>query len=384
MSETLRRDFPTLESEFGTLREGFAIHIIANPCKKIFTNKTQTMKKLLCIVFICLFGCMNKDFVIYKNKSFKDIHSLAEINKSPFCIILIDSMGDLSKEYIFQLEKNYKHLFDKAVFNITDINHIENEWYVKWLSPVSIPLTCVFSSDGRLVDLIPGVSKETFLYTEEAITKVESTDFHWPNRFKTNKKNVLPLLDNLLQQKRYIDEGLYSPLELNQLADSLNYPYSSYLKLLGELMERDTIGAQQTAQSLIELETPASLELYKDEFITAKKVLNPNFDVSKEPNIRVDSTNIYLTNCKQDVKMPFEVLVYNDGDKPLKISKIHTSCSCVEQHKYNEDIVIKSKGSFPVKFYFTPDRKGKILRDIFITSNAINMSILHITVLADV
>lgn len=86
-----------------------------------------------------------------------------------------------------------------------------------------------------------------------------------------NKKSVLPFLDNLLQQKRDIDEGVYSPSELSRLADSLNYPYSNYLKILGELMEQDTIGARQAAQSLMELETPASLELYKNEFITAKK-----------------------------------------------------------------------------------------------------------------
>jgi len=342
------------------------------------------MKKLLCIAVICLFGCNNTDTVIYENRSFKDICSLAEINNSPFCIVLTDSMNNLSKEYIFQLEKNYKHLFDKALFNILDINYIENEWYIKWLSPVSIPLTCIFSPDGRLIDLIPGVSKETFLYTEEAINKVETTDFHWPNRFKTNKKNALPLLDNVLKQKIYIDEGIYIPLELNGLVDSLNYPYSNYLKLLGELMEQDTTGSQQAAQSLIKLETPASLDLYKNEFITAKKVLNPNFNINTEPNLRVDSTNICLTNCKRDETTPFEILVYNDGDKPLKISKIHTSCSCVEQHRYDEDIIIKSKESFPVKFYFTPDAEGEIVRDIFITSNAINMPILHITILANV
>lgn len=342
------------------------------------------MKRILFIYIICLLGCVKRETVIYENSPFEDIYSLAEISNSPLCIVLTDSTNNLSKEFVFQLEKNYKPLLDKTILNIVDISSIENEWYIKWLCPASIPLTCVFSSKGNLIDLIPGASKETFLYIEEAVSKMKTTDFHWPNHFKTNKKNILPYLDNLLQQKILIDEGVYSPLELRLLVDSLNYPYSNYLKLLGELMERDTIGAQQTAQSLIKLETPASLELYKNEFITAKKVLNPNFNINEEPHIRVDSANIYLSNCKQDETTPFEVLVYNEGDRPLKISKIHTSCSCLEQHKYDEDVVIKSKESFPVKFYFTPDMKGEILRDIFITSNAINMPILHITVLANV
>ena len=342
------------------------------------------MKKLLFIAVICLFGCNNEGSVIYENKSFKEINSIAEINHSPFCVVLIDSGSNLSEEYILQLENNYNHLLDKAVFNVSNIKHVENEWYMKWLCPVSIPLTCIFSPCGKLIDLIPGVSKETFLYTEEVISKIKESDFHWPNRFNLNKKRVLPLLDDLLQQKIFIDEGVYSSLELSPLVDSLNYPYSYYLKLVGELMGQDTIGTQQIAESLIALETPAFLALYKNEFITAKKVLNPDFNINEEPHIRVDSTNLYLSGCKQDETTPFELLVYNDGDKPLKISRIHTSCSCLEQHEYDEEIIIRPQEFFPIKFYFTPDTEGEIIRDINITSNAINMPLLHVTVKANV
>lgn len=342
------------------------------------------MKKLLLIAVICLFGCNNEGTVIYENKSFKDINSIAEINNSPFCVVLINSGSNLSEEYILQLENNYNHLLDKAIFNVSNINHVENEWYVKWLCPMAIPLTCIFSQHGKLIDLIPGVSKETFLYAEEAISELKKTDFHWPNRFNLNKKSVLPLLDDLLQQKIFIDKGIYSPLELSTLIDSLDYPYPYYLKLVGELMEQDTIGTQQIAQSLIALETPAFLALYKNEFITAKKVLNPDFNINEEPHIRVDSTNLCLSGCKQDETTPFDLLVYNDGGRPLKISKIHTSCSCLEQHEYDEEIIIRPKEFFPIKFYFTPDTEGEIFRDVFITSNAINMPLLHVTIKANV
>jgi hypothetical protein len=113
-------------------------------------------------------------------------------------------------------------------------------------------------------------------------------------------------------------------------------------------------------------------------------VLNPNFNIDDEPNIRVDSTSISLVNCKQNEVTPFEISVYNDGDKPLSISKIHLSCTCLEQHKYEEEIIINPKKVFPIKFYFTPDTEGEIYRDIFIMSNAINMPILHISIKANV
>lgn len=332
-----------------------------------------------------LFGCTKEKTSTYENQSFDNIYSLAEIQNKPFCIVLTDdSSSNLSKEYIFQLNENYKYLLNKAIFNLSDINHTENEWYIKWLNPVSIPLTCVFYPDGKLIDIIPGTSKETFLYIGEAIKKSKVTDFHWPNRFGMNKKDLVPLLSSLLQQKNYINEGEYLSLELDLLIDSLNYPYSHYIKLLGELTEQDTIESQQVAQSLIRLETPSYLDLYKNEFITAKKVLNPNFNIDNEPNIRVDSANIFLINCKQEEVTPFEISVYNDGDKPLKISKIHLSCTCLEQHKYDGEIIINPKEELPVKFYFTPDTEGEIYRDIFIMSNAINMPILHISIIANV
>ena len=340
---------------------------------------------IIIIALIGLLGCNEGETSIYEDQSFDDIHSIAELQNKPFCIVLTDdSISNLSKEYIFQLNERYKHLSDKAIFNISDISHAENEWCIKWLDPISIPLTCVFYPDGKLFDLIPGVSKETFLYIEEAIKKSKTTDFHWPNRFGMNKKDLVPLLSSLLQQKNYINEGEYSSSELDLLIDSLSYPYSHYIKLLGELMEQDTIESQLVAQSLIGLETPSYLDLYKNEFITAKKVLNPNFNIDDEPNIRVDSTSISLVNCKQNEVTPFEISVYNDGDKPLSISKIHLSCTCLEQHKYEEEIIINPKKVFPIKFYFTPDTEGEIYRDIFIMSNAINMPILHISIKANV
>jgi hypothetical protein len=75
----------------------------------------------------------------------------------------------MSKEYFLHLQGEYKYLTDNTIYNIVDVNSVDNDWYMKWLCPVSTPLTCIFSSDGILIDLIPGISKESFLYSEEAI-----------------------------------------------------------------------------------------------------------------------------------------------------------------------------------------------------------------------
>lgn len=343
------------------------------------------MKRILFILsFLCLYGCSSKDATIYFNKTFEEISSCAKAQSKQFCIVLIDSTQNSSKHYLTALRENYKDLPQKAIYNIVGVHDTENDWYFKWLHPVSLPLTCIFSPDGVLIDLIPGTSRETFLYTEEAVKTMEKTDFHFPNRFGVNKKKAIPLLNSLLRQKEYLNSGVYTPSEIDPLIDSLSYPYSKHLKLIGALMVHDTMAAQRAAAALLDLETPYCMELYKKEFITAKKVLNPDFNINTEPNIRVDRDSIRLDNCKIHERMPIDVAVYNDGDQPLKISKIHLSCSCLEQAANKEDIVIEANGSQVVKFYFTPENEGEVLRDIFIASNAINIPVLHINIVANV
>ena len=70
--------------------------------------------------------------------------------------------------------------------------------------------------------------------------------------------NILKILgvfaenQNLLEQKEILNQGVYLSSGFSELVDSLNYPYSIYLKLAGELMMHDIITSQITAKSLLE------------------------------------------------------------------------------------------------------------------------------------
>lgn len=330
--------------------------------------------------FLCFYGCKD-EVIIHYNKSFDDIRLRSKTAERLFCIVLIDSKEASSQNYIKSLNQDYLFLQSKAIYNIADINHEENLWYLKWLNPAFLPLTCVFSHDGKLIDIIPGATRETFLYSEEAIRNKVPTDFHWPNQFNVNKKTIIPFLNNVLKTKEQLDYGIYIPANSDQ-PDSLNYPYTLYLRLAGELMQNDFVASKVTAESLLALETPAALELYKDEFITAKKVLYPDFNINAEPNIRVDSTTFSFNECIVNEKIPLVIPVYNDGEQPLEISRIYMSCSCLERADGNEEILISAKESRMIEFYFTPETEGYVSRDIYLTSNAINMPILHINILA--
>lgn len=337
-------------------------------------------RRLLLIIVICLLGCGDKGSIVYTNKTFEDINSIAVNENRAFCIILIDSSQELSKKYLECLQKDYKYLTKRAIYNIADVKSETNKWYRKWLQPTSLPLTCIFSSEGLLIDLIPGASKETFLYSAEAIKQTHATAFHWPNRFKRNKNEVIPFLSALLKQKRSIDSNINNSYELDHLVDSIYYPYSLYLKLARAQKAQDSLVSQEAAAALVETETPFNLNLYLEEYILAKKILDQTFDIKAEPNIRVSTDNIVLSNSKINLQAPVHIVIYNDGDLPLKIDKIHISCSCLELRGKNEDIIINGKKSYVAKFLFTPQSRGLTSRDIFIASNAINNPLLHINV----
>lgn len=338
---------------------------------------------ILSMTFISCKQQINRGVPLY-DVSFDDVRASALSEHRPFCIVLIDSTENMSKEYESFLMDEYKYLMNSSIYNFIDIHSPENDWYLKWLTPASRPLTCVFSYEGELIDLIPGATKESFLYTKEALKSLTTTDFHWPNLFEKNKKSLIPLLNLMLKQKEYLNHGIYNPVELNSLIDSLKYPYPVYLKLLGQLISDDTVGSKKTAESLLLFESPFSMTIYKNEFITAKKTIDKLFDVSNEPTIRVNKSNIKLSDCNIGKMIPIEVVVSNDGYMPLQISKIYLSCSCLEQDASNDNVIIKARDSSILKFYFTPDIEGEISRDIYITSNAINIHILQINILATI
>lgn len=160
------------------------------------------------IICLLLFNCNEHIYYNYSNQSFEDICSIAYKNEKAFCIVLVDSTQELSRRYCLNLKNKGFVDTSKAIYNIADVNISSNAWYMKWLCPLSLPLTCVFSDTGTLIDLIPGATKETFLYTTEAISDMKITNYHYPNRFKIPKYNAIHLLNQVLKCKMDLNRGM--------------------------------------------------------------------------------------------------------------------------------------------------------------------------------
>lgn len=149
---------------------------------------------LSCLLLACRQSKTRQSNVTH-NETFSIIQQTN--GNKPFCITLVDSTQALSQKFIERL-KYGEWVCSTASYNMVDINLPQNKWYTKWLVPVSLPLTCVFTSDGHLVDLIPGAAKESFLYVQKALTDLQMTEYHYPNRFSMPKKKLITLFDRIL------------------------------------------------------------------------------------------------------------------------------------------------------------------------------------------
>lgn len=117
---------------------------------------------------------------------------------------MVDSSSTMRELYQDNLVNKYTNLPEKALFNIVDISLPDNKWFEEWLCPIYVPLTCVFSSSGELLDLIPGMSYEGFSYMEKTIKDERiSPEFPCRNRFSMNKSEYVIFMNDILSLDKY-------------------------------------------------------------------------------------------------------------------------------------------------------------------------------------
>jgi hypothetical protein len=322
------------------------------------------------IVCLCLFGC-NNAATVYQNKAFEDMCSLARAGNRPFCIVLSDSTQLLSKEYVMYLQENYKYLVEKAIYNMVDVNSPENRWYVKWLYPASIPLTCVFSADGALIDLIPGAARETFLYTNLALTKMATTDYHCPNKFQLSKVDLVFAMNDVLQSKVKLDKNENASPLIDSAITKIRYPYNLFIKLQNDSKLHDSLSMSNTFSELLSINDAYTYLHYIEELTEAKKIMDPEYDISQEPFLEITPSIVEMGNCEYRDNKIFYITLKNRGKSAIRVLDVETSCSCVTNLE-NKKYKIAPFDSIRLSFSFTAEQKGKIERGCYFISDARN------------
>ncbi len=334
--------------------------------------------------FLCLLCCtMSKQNNVFNEKSFVEMCQISQKIKHPFCLVLYDSTQVASQEYIKKLYQNSQNM-EQGVFNLINIAIDENSWYEKLFSPQTIPLACVFTTSGELIDLIPGSSKESFLYTQKAInTQKANRDFHYNQQYEDKKINILRDINDIFHLKVKVDNKENVVLELDFLLNKTRYPYPLFLKLQNQLQFRDSVAAKKTARELLEFDSARNLVDYYDEFMFAQQVIDPTFSMENGPNIEVSPLEIKLGDCKKDETVLIPINIKNKGQRSLKISDVLMSCSCVKLND-KKKYLIPPQQIVTLNFEFTPDEAGEIYREVYIASNSVSSPISHININASV
>lgn len=349
--------------------------------------KNTDMKRLIIITivtFLCQ-CCKTKDEPdnIYCKKSFIEMQQISQKIKLPFCLVLYDSTQVASQEYIKKLYQNSQNM-KQGLFDLIDITSNESSWYGKLLSPQILPLTCVFTTSGELIDLIPGSSQESFLYTKEALTNQKTNrDFHYNQQYGDNKINIIHDINSIFHLKFKVDNKENVVSELDNLLDKARYPYTLFLKLQNQLQIKDTAAARNTASELLLFDSPRDLVDYYDEFMFAQQVIDPTFSIENGPYLEVNPIKIELSDCKRNKITPIAINIKNKGQRPLKISDVLTSCTCVKLLGKKRHLILPQQTE-TLNIEFTPDDTGDIFREVYIASNSVNSPMCHITINASV
>lgn len=329
--------------------------------KKCFTCTFYWML----LLFACEEHCEQKE--ITWNVDFSSIRQKAEEKQQNFCVVLLDTTNLTSKIYEKYLEDSKM----TGMFNLVDIWSERNDWYQQWLYTKAAPLTCIFTSSGNLIDIIPGASRKCFKCIEKVMSQGKMCEeLAYYSNFPMDKKAIIPLLNEVLQQKFNMEKGMDVNNRIAALSNSIKYPYIVYLGMKNSMLLNREEKGKSWAEQLLSFNKELDLEIYPKYFSEAKSIIDINYNSSEEPYLNCPPI-VYLEDCQQGVAKPFTVSCMNSGNKPLLINDVILDCSCISLLGDTVYTIAPQK-SQRIKFEFIADDNGRIEREITIKSNGIN------------
>lgn len=343
----------------------------------------MNVNRLFFLLYIVsmLISCSNNEEVVFTNKSYKEISILAKECNETFSMVLYDTLQVTPKEYL-DLSRKYNAPMDKMIYNFISTLSDEGELYYKLLLPDMLPVTCVFNSSGKLIDLFSGLSKEVFLYANKAInTQKFNIDYHYNQRYGIEKKKIVNWINSLLEMN--MTNHFESIKSIDTLIKLNPNPYLLFLKMQKQLQSADSISAKETAKELLLFNSMNDIYVYHKELKLANQLIDSSYNAHTGPFLSLETNQIMLSKCNVNQTIDIHVKITNTGKTPLKIFDIQTSCSCLTLSSPRRHI-IEPQMSRVVCFEFTPDTEGHIHREICITSNSINLPINIITIEANV
>jgi hypothetical protein len=109
--------------------------------------------------------------------------------------------------------------------------------------------------------------------------------------------------------------------------------------------------------------------------------------ISYQPSIILEESQLNLGNVINGEILTFELTVSNQGNSPLEIESVSTSCGCTTASLEPMTIQPGEKGTLHIEFdsgAHGPELTGELVRQIFIVSNDPNMPEAKIEFVANI
>lgn len=351
--------------------------------QQILTNIMTDMKKLNFILFFStaiafLSGCLTST-ESYLNLSYQAVESMASKQKTHFCIVLIDSSVNI-EQYKERIEN--AHIKQSTLWNFVDISLPSNIWYTHLIGSNKTPFTLVFNADGKLQNIVYGISKYAIHSIKSSIDSIGDIflqDFGlFENSILTKSDSLHETLNDIIDvKKEYPNLSSDTYDLLVRTIHSMEHPYNTFLKIY-----YDKEIAQVSSQNLLLKEwvkkysVPPFSIIYQEPLSKVTSILQNEEEIQMLLQPTAENYSCSLVDT-----LHFSVKAINLGTDTIHIQSIEPSCNCVVLSNVHWNRDIRPHQFVEYDFIFIPEEKGIVYREItFISDTNIPASSVGITI----
>ena len=333
---------------------------------------------MLCLVG-SLLGCRQNALVrIVYEMPFEEIAQLATEENRHFAIMLSHSDCPACRSLYSALHNTIiDAVSEKAIFNVKDITLPQNRWYQQLIFSTHQPAVLLFSPDAKLKAIIHGTSRASIACIKNAISgnlacAQTQHELHFPESI--SRENIIPTFNLILTAKRKMESGEDAADKLEKVLNTLYYPFPLWLKIQNEKNLGYTEDAISWARQLLTFQNAQRarlyMRLYGDLFLAARKVIDPDFDMTTLPVLEIENNNIHLGELQEGDEVDIRVRMINSGQEPLFIHGINVGCSCLTLMG-DANRRIEANDAMYLHLLFTAEQSGEIRREVRITNSGL-------------
>lgn len=350
--------------------------------------KNYKYRVLLPYIILLVFPILNlipacnipKERIRYETP-FEEIKEEAGQKGKKFCIVLTDSSN--IKEYRNTVILAMKHN-NQAIWDFINTDNPDNRWYEWLLGTWNSPYTLIFDKNGKLENIVFGISEYACISIESTISPHNEGIRHRNFGFRKNSAipesimNVNEFIESHLQLIADTTETYYGKyIKADSLAMISEYPFSEYLKLHygSHVFSKDSIA--KMAHGFIERYLHSSypkitysslIQTISKMFLleNAESPLKLETHIAKGPYHIGDEANITVS-------------VTNNGHENITIEKIETTCGCIKTLPAGRHFrkTIRQNETVNYRFSMELEYSGTIYHEIYFyfhTGNAASLA----------